>query len=434
VNANYLLIFDKRKEISNKYKKILEQNHLTSVVITSEEEVFDNNLLNIEPELILISDSITDDIPKLCKKIREKRLNFRPIIIVLSKSSYLEDRSNALNAGADDFLSEPIDNEEFCARMNAHLRRTQEENSCILTKLPNENYSKKIIKRTLLKHKEWSMLLIGINYLNFYREIYGDIPAEKLLQAYSAILLATIEYDDYVGHIDNDKFLIITSSYKAEKLADYLNYAFDSISSKFYCKDDVEKGYIMMQGDNKAGCKIPLVTTSIGIIDSTVITYSNEKEVINSLNNVQKLAKTVSGSSKVIDRPRIKSDDLHNIINRKNIIVIEKDADLSYLLETTLKLQGFTPKCYDNYNIDIDEILNYSPSLIIIDKISDNDDESDFELAKRIKLATSNNIKIVFTDSTYQKEKILNAGADLYMPKPYDLMELFQWIYKLLDI
>ena len=28
---------------------------------------------------------------------------------------------------------------------------------------------------------------------------------------------------------------------------------------------------------------------------------------------------------------------------------------------------------------------------------------------------------------------LVNSGADLYLPKPYDLMELFQWIYKLLD-
>ena len=32
-----------------------------------------------------------------------------------------------------------------------------------------------------------------------------------------------------------------------------------------------------------------------------------------------------------------------------------------------------------------------------------------------------------------QAQDILDSGADLYLPKPYDLMDLFQWIYKLLD-
>ena len=47
---------------------------------------------------------------------------------ISSKSSFLDDKLSSLNAGADDFLSEPIDLNEFVARLNAHLRRKFEEN------------------------------------------------------------------------------------------------------------------------------------------------------------------------------------------------------------------------------------------------------------------------------------------------------------------
>ena len=64
---------------------------------------------------------------------------------------------------------------------------------------------------------EWAALLIGFDNFTSYREIYGEIAYNKILQAFSAILRATAEYDDFVGQISDENFLIITSSYKAER-------------------------------------------------------------------------------------------------------------------------------------------------------------------------------------------------------------------------
>ncbi len=432
MNGNFVLIFDKRVEISNKYKKILEHNYCANVKITSARDDFFADITNLEPDLILISESVQNDLSEICAEIRKLNLQFRPIIILLSKSSYPEDKTNALNAGADDFLSEPIESDEFLARMKAHLRRTLEENSNTLTKLPDYAYTTKTIRRMIKNSSHWAALLIGFDNMTAYKEIYGEIPANKIMQAFSAIAKTTLENDDFIGQITNESFIILTSSYKSEKLADYLNYAFDSVAKKFYSKEDGERGYILLHGANKAGCKIPVITTSIGIINSELIKYQDEIDAINALNKVQKLAKTICGSTKIIDRPLITSEDVLQYINSKNIAVIEQDTDLSYLLETTLKIQGFNPFIYQEYDIDTEELLSISPSLIIIDS-GKNNNKKGLDICKKIREKSNQNIKIIFTDTAHEKEEILNAGADLYFPKPYDLMDLFQWIYKLLD-
>ena len=44
--------------------------------------------------------------------------------------------------------------------------------------------------------------------------------------------------------------------------------------------------------------------------------------------------------------------------------------------------------------------------------------------------------KFVFvnnSDKIHDKELVLNAGADLYLPKPYELSVLFGWIKKFND-
>ena len=102
MNGNYILIFDKRFEISNKYKKIMTHNHCAQVEIVSQENDFFEALNAKEPDIILISESVSANFSEICKQIRSQKLKFRPVIILLSKSAFAEDKTNALNAGADD--------------------------------------------------------------------------------------------------------------------------------------------------------------------------------------------------------------------------------------------------------------------------------------------------------------------------------------------
>ena len=129
MNGSFILLYDKRIEFSNKYKKIFEQNHCSKVCIVENKNDFNTKLLELEPDIVLISESVGEDLAVLAQEIRSENLQFRPVIVLLSKSSFIDDRTNALNAGADDFLSEPMETQELLARINAHLRRTVEENS-----------------------------------------------------------------------------------------------------------------------------------------------------------------------------------------------------------------------------------------------------------------------------------------------------------------
>ena len=119
------LIIDKRRELSIKYKKLLTSD--TNTVLISKDLISAIKIIqDKEPDLIIISDSIDSDIPDYCKKIRALTYNMRPIIIATSKSAELQDRLAVLENGADDFISEPVNSEEFVMRIKAHIRRALE--------------------------------------------------------------------------------------------------------------------------------------------------------------------------------------------------------------------------------------------------------------------------------------------------------------------
>ena len=47
---------------------------------------------------------------------------------------------------------------------------------------------------------------------------------------------------------------------------------------------------------------------------------------------------------------------------------------------------------------------------------------------KIIKENKNSKTKIIFSSSIHNKEEILSSGADLYLPKPYDINELIMWV------
>jgi DNA-binding response OmpR family regulator len=67
---------------------------------------------------------------ELCRRLRATGSKI-PIILLTAKDE-VSDRVAGLDAGADDYVVKPFSIEELLARIRAHLRRVQEDNSDIL--------------------------------------------------------------------------------------------------------------------------------------------------------------------------------------------------------------------------------------------------------------------------------------------------------------
>ena len=298
------LIIDKRRELSVKYKKLLE-NELSSVIISKNLISSMKLIQDKEPDLIIVSDSIDEDLGDFCKKIRALTYNMRPVIVALSKSAELQDRLNVLSCGADDFLSEPVNNEEFIMRMKAHLRREFESNLDAKRILPNKNYSMRALKRILTAKEQWGCLYISIENFKNYRENYTELASDKLIQTYCAIMQSSLNEDDYLGGISENEFLIITNPLKAEKIANFLVFAFDAVAKKFYSLQDRERGYIIMNGDELAGRRSNFVHTTIGIVTNEFQRFSDTKQLFASLISIHDLANLPDRSNYLIERAKI---------------------------------------------------------------------------------------------------------------------------------
>ena len=425
------LIIDKRRELSVKYKKMLE-NSLSTVIISKSLLSAMKIIQDKEPDLIIISDSIDSDQCDYCKQIRALTYNMRPIIIALSKSAELQDRLNVLSSGADDFISEPVNSEEFLMRITAHLRRESESNLDNTTLLPNKNYTLRALRRTVTSKNPWGCLYITIENFKTYRETYTELASDKLVQTFCAIMQSALSDDDYSGCLSENEFIIITNPIKAEKIANFLTFAFDSVAPKFYSPQDKERGYIITEGDNQAGRRSGFVYLTIGVVTNEFKKYTDIKNLLTDLASIHHLANLPNRSNYLMERAKISGKDAiySNVYNNK-IVIVEPDEAMKVLLKTILELQGYEATVIENGE-DI-SIYGNSPAVIILDA-GHADNLKGLKICKTLRENSDfNNTKIIVTSIFHDKELILNCGADLYMPKPYEISTLVKWIKVFID-
>lgn len=413
---SYVLIIDKRKELSVKYKKSIDDEQTSAVIARTLKDAV-ALVQESEPDLIIISDSIDEDLSNFCEKMRTLTYNTRPTIIALSKSADTADRIKVLASGADDFLSEPVNIEEFKMRIKAHLRRDIESNLNNVTLLPNKKYVYKAIRRLLHSENKLAILLAGIENLDNYKSVYSDIAGDKLLQTFAAITKSALDANDFLGQLDDKNFVIITNPYSAEKMAAFLTFAFDTVTPKFYSEQDARRGYTLLDGDKKAGMRANFVSVLIGGILDNYESISGVDGLLEKLFAIKKIARIPSGSNYAIDRIKLTGENSVIIPEtNRSVYISEPDEALALLLRTTLELQGY----------EICETLDNQPGIVILDS---EDDMSGLKVCKDLK-ANLNfvNTKIIVTSTVHDKSAILNAGADLYLPKPYEISDLIRWI------
>ena len=413
-----VLIIDKRKELSIKYKKSIDETNINTVVAKTLKDGL-VLLQSLDPDMIIISDSIEEELYSFCQKIRALTYNTRPIIIALSKSAEIDDRIKVLENGADDFISEPVNIDEFKSRIRAHLRRDYESNLDNKTLLPNQKIVKKALKRTLSSDIR-AVLAIGFERLENYKTIYSEVAADKLIQTFVAIAKSALSENDFIGQYNEDTFIVITNKYNAEKIASFLTFAFDTVVPKFYSETDTKRGYMLLKGDRYAGMRVNFVSISIGGMIEGFNSIKTEDLLLERLFAIKDLAKIPLGSNYLIERIKLTAtDSIKKEIENRFIYINEKDESLKYLLRTTLELQGY----------DVIEELDYDSNIqpkIIIDS---GDDLSELKKLTNIKqLQIYTNTKIIVTSTTHDKTTILDAGADLYLPKPYEISDIIRWV------
>ncbi|RLC62517.1 MAG: response regulator [Chloroflexota bacterium] len=192
------------------------------------------------PDLVLL-DIMLPDVNgyEVCRELRSDLYTNRIPIIFLTQKHNRTDRLAGLALGSDDYVTKPFNVEELKLRVRNVLRRARFTSSTDpVSGLP----SGKLIEerfRQLLHRSNWAVMYVGIEGFELFTGTYRHLRNEFI--AYVAkILREAVEelgtFDDFVGHVGRDNFVIITMPSRVQALQNRITGRFDRAIRASYQK------------------------------------------------------------------------------------------------------------------------------------------------------------------------------------------------------
>ncbi|MDY7040006.1 MAG: response regulator [Chloroflexota bacterium] len=201
-----------------------------------------SNCHHHRPDLVLLDIMLPDlDGYEVCRELRADPYTNRIPIIFLTQKDSRTDRLAGLSLGSDDYITKPFNVEELKLRVRNVLRRAQFISSTDpVSGLP----SGKLIEeqfRQLLQRDNWAIMYIGIEGFELFTGTYRHLRDEFITYV-AKILREAVEelgtFDDFVGHVGRDNFVIITMPSRVQALRNRITGRFDRAIRASYQKED----------------------------------------------------------------------------------------------------------------------------------------------------------------------------------------------------
>lgn len=311
VQEIYLIEDDKKlKEILERMFKNDKEYRFTSVPT----EKLETALKNIPSLIIINEDSIKMDAIEMCKKIQQDEDNSITPIIVLSSIKEHDHRLNMLKLGVADYIKHPID-EGYLYYTIKNILKLIYINRRVspLTGLPGNVQIQAEMKKRFSSKETFAIMYVDLDNFKAYNDVYGFLKGDEIIKFTAKTILKNVhteEYEDsFVGHIGGDDFVAIVSETDYDKICQNIIADFDGNVLKYFTEADAEKGYIEVANRKGIIEQFPLTSISVAVVEVEKGRFANVLEIGEAGASVKHLAKTIQGSTYVIDRRKHHEDE-----------------------------------------------------------------------------------------------------------------------------
>ncbi|MFR3920059.1 MAG: diguanylate cyclase domain-containing protein [Clostridia bacterium] len=267
----------------------------------------DSALKDIPALIIINEDGIQEDVVELCRKIRDNDDNAITPIIVISSNQEKEHKWEILKATASYVIKTPIDIEMmYYTIVNIIELLYINRKVSPLTSLPGNVQIQAEMKKRLAKKEYFVMLYIDLDNFKAYNDVYGFSAGDEMIKFTARTIVNNVhkneEDNNFVGHIGGDDFIAIVEDRNYEEICQGIVAEFDKGVSKYFNKEDIEKGYLEVPNRKGIIEEFPITSISIGAVEVDVGRFNNTLEIGEVGAQVKHLSKTIQGSTYVINR------------------------------------------------------------------------------------------------------------------------------------
>lgn len=301
-----IYIIDDKPNLRETLKRLFKEDKSYRFKSVPTEEL-DIALKNIPSLIIINEDNIDEDIISICEKIKKDDDNTITPVIVLSSNKDHNHRINLLKLGVSHYIINPINEDFFYYTIQNTLNLIYiNRRVSPLTGLPGNVQIQAEMKKRFSLKETFAMIYIDLDNFKAYNDIYGFLKGDQIIKFTAKTILKNVHTDEYedsfVGHIGGDDFVAIVSETDYEKICQNIITDFDTNILKYFTDEDVERGYLEVENRKGIMEQFPLTSISIGVVEVEEGRFANVLEIGEAGASVKHLAKTIQGSTYVIDR------------------------------------------------------------------------------------------------------------------------------------
>ncbi len=317
----YLLDNDKEETFYKDLKKVMKKEQNVEIVDVNLKEIKEK--FKTIPDICIINEEGIDlDIKEVFQKIKEAQQNSNIPLIVLSNSDEEEHIIEILKNDVEICLKYPLNCEIlYYTIMNLIKLLNRNRTVSPLTGLPGNAQIQSEMQERLDKGEKYALMYLDLDNFKAYNDTYGFSNGDEIIKLTANIITKNVlnnKNKNFVGHIGGDDFVALVEDEDYEKICQNIIAEFDRSIVKYFTKEDVERGYLEVENRKGIIEPFPLTTISIGVVEVTNERFKNTLEIGEAGAAVKHLAKTIWGSTYVIDR-RKNREEIFDKASKKKI-------------------------------------------------------------------------------------------------------------------
>ena len=195
------------------------------------------------PDLVILDIRLPDiDGFTVAERLRSNRRTGDIPIIFLTERRERNDRLRGLSLRAEDYITKPFDIQELRLRVRNALHSSKRGAlTNPVTSFPQGMLVNERLE-VVLKESGWSMIVVSLDHLDHFREVYGFVASDDLMRAVSLMLeevhKAIGGKEDFLGHLTPSDFLLITRPDKTSVIIERITQRLEKSLRYFYRDQD----------------------------------------------------------------------------------------------------------------------------------------------------------------------------------------------------
>jgi len=259
---------------------------------------------NLDPDLLIL-DWLMPGMSgiEVCERLKHNRMTRHIPILLFTLSDSPGEKAQALDVGADGYLTKPFHKQELRAVVEATLRHRHQYDP--LTHLPARPLIRNQIERLLSNGEQFAVGLLDIDHFKAYNDSYGREAGDKVIKQFSHMIHTATNGSGetaYIGHLGGDDFIMVCDHQKAEKICKSIQESFAQAVPTFYTSSDHQRGYVEIADRRGDQHRYPSMTLSVAITGNQRRKLYDYAQISDILRELSTFIKRQGGGRCIIDR------------------------------------------------------------------------------------------------------------------------------------